>query len=322
MKKGIPLKVVILSYALILFPLNGAAVMSASDAGKWLPKDSDIGGWQLSENHHYLPENLYNYINGAADLFISYGFVKLVGADYVRGPGKEGNLVVDIYDMGSKLNAFGIFQSKRDPASKSLKIGAGAFGGKRYVFFYKDHFYVEIQSYLPSGKDGDMAVMMAQKVAGEMPGNCMPPVELNYLPDVDKITGSEMYITGGILGHAFLDKGLVSDYKTGDSVVKAFVAFFPSREHAVKALDRYKKYINASGETWQPLNGFGEMGFSSKEPYQETVLVVQMSHFVVGVSNLSHADKGKELLKRIMREVKRSIEPNKRSGWIEFEAYV
>ena len=314
MKKGIFLKTIILYYALILFSLNGATVMAVSDVGKWLPQDSGSGAWQLSENHHYLPENLYNYINGAADFFVSYGFVKLVGAEYVSGPGKQENLVVDIYDMGSKLNAFGIFQSKRDPESKSLKIGAGAFGGKRYVFFYKDRFYVEIQSYLPSGKDGDIAVIMAQKVAGEIPGNCIPPFELNYLPDASRVTGSEMYITGGILGHAFLDKGLVSDYTIGDSVVKAFVTFFPSREHAVEALDQYKRYINAAGETWQLLNGFGERGFFSKEPYQKTVLVAQMSHFVVGVANLSHAEKGKELLKRIMREIKNSIESNERSG--------
>ena len=314
MKKGIFLKTIILSYALILFSLNGATVMAVSDVGKWLPQDSGVGGWQLSENHHYLPENLYNYINGAADLFVSYGFIKLVGAEYVSGPGKQENLVVDIYDMGSKLNAFGIFQSKRDPASKSLKIGAGAFGGKRYVFFYKDRFYVEIQSYLPNGKDGDIAVMMAQKVAGEIPGNCIPPFELNYLPDASRVAGSEVYITGGILGHAFLDKGLVSDYTIGDGVVKAFVAFFPSREHAVEALDQYKRYINAAGETWQLLNGFGERGFFSREPYQKTVLVAQMSHFVVGVANLSHAEKGKELLKRIMREIKNSIESNERSG--------
>jgi len=30
-----------------------------------------------------------------------------------------------------------------------------------------------------------------------------------------------MYITGGILGHAFLDKGLASDYRVNSGVVKA-----------------------------------------------------------------------------------------------------
>ena len=307
MKKGIFLKIIILSSALVLFSLNGAKVMAASGMERLLPQGSSVSSWQLSANYHYLPENLYNYINGAADLFISYGFVKLVGADYTSGAGKRENMVVDIYDMGRKLNAFGVFQSKRDPESKSLKIRAGAFGSEKYIFFYKDRFYVEIQTVLPSGKSSDVAMKMAQKVANGIAGDCAPPSELNYLPDASRIPGSEMYITGGILGHAFLDKGLVSDYKIRGGVAKAFVAFFPSKEHAVKALDQYKSYLDAAGETWQALNGFGERGFFSKEPYHKTILVAQKDHFVVGVADLSHVEKGRTLLKSIIRKIKNSI---------------
>ncbi len=303
MKKAIPLKLIILSSTLFAFSLICTPVTAASEMKTILPQSSGINGWQLSEKYHYLPENLYNYINGAADLFVSYGFVKLAGAEYTSGISKQQNLVVDIYDMGSKLNAFGVFQSKRDPEGKSLKIGAGAFQGKRYVFFYKDRFYIEIQSY-PRSKSGDITVVMAQKVAGEISGDCTPPSELNYLPDTGRVPGSEIYITGGILGHAFLDKGLVSDYRVNGGVVKAFVAFFPSRKHAVKAMDQYKSYLVAAGETWQALNGFGERGFFSKEPYHKTILVAQKDHFVAGVADLSHPEKGRGLLKSIIKDLK------------------
>jgi len=315
MKKRIFLKTIILCTTCFFIFSTTPEVGADSEVEKLLPQSPGVVGWQLVGNYyHYLPNNLYNYINGAADLFVSYGFVKLVGAEYAPRAGEQENAIVDIYDMGNKLNAFGVFQSKRDPESKSFKIGTGAFGSEKYIFFYKDRFYVEVQAYLSASKDKDIPLKLARKVAGGISGDCTPPSELNYLPDANRVTGSEAYITGGILGHAFLDKGLVSDYTIGDGVVKAFVAFFPSREHAVEALDQYKRYIKAAGETWQLLNGFGERGFFSKEPYQKTVLVAQMSHFVVGVSNLSHAEKGKELLKRIMREIKNSIESNEGSG--------
>jgi len=308
MKKRVFLKAIIIYSTLFLFSLNSARVMADSFAEKLLPQSPEINGWQLVGNHyHYLPKNLYNYINGAADLFISYGFVKLVGAEYTPGPGKKENMIVDIYDMGNKLNAFGVFQSKRDPESKSLKIGTGAFGSKKYVFFYKGRFYVEIQAFVLSAKSSDIVTRMAQKVADRIAGDGTPPSELNYLPDANRIPGSEMYITGGILGHAFLDKGLVSDYKIRGEVVKAFVAFFSSRDHAVNALNQYKSYLDASGEKWQVLNGFGEIGFVSQEPYHKNILVTQQGHFVIGVADLSRAQKGKELLGSIIREIKKSI---------------
>ena len=308
MKERVFLKAVIIYSILLFFPLNGAKVMSGSGVERLLPQSSEVNGWQLMGNHYnYLPANLYNYINGAADLFISYGFVELVGAEYTPGSGKKENMIVDIYDMGNKLNAFGVFQSKRDPESKSLKIGGGAFGSEKYVFFYKDRFHVEIQAFFLGAESNDIVTKMAKKVANGIAGDCTPPSELNYLPDANRIPGSEVYITGGILGHAFLDRGLVSDYKISGEVVKVFVAFFSSRDRAVNALNQYKSYLDASGEKWQVLNRFGEIGFVSKEPYHKNIIVAQQGHFVVGVADLSRAQKGEELLNNVIREIKKSI---------------
>ncbi len=308
MKKRIFLKTIILCTTCFFTFSTTPEVGADSGVEKLLPQSPGVVGWQLVGNYyHYLPNNLYNYINGAADLFVSYGFVKLAGAEYAPGVSGQENAIVDIYDMGNKLNAFGVFQSKRDPESKSFKIGTGAFGSEKYIFFYKDRFYIEVQAYLSASKEKDIPFKLARKVAGGISGDCTPPSELNYLPEAGRVPGSEMYITGGILGHAFLDKGLVGDYRVNGGVVKAFVAFFPSREHAAKAMDQYKSYLDTAGETWQALNGFGERGFFSKEPYHKTILVAQKDHFVVGVADLSHPEKGKGLLKSIIKDLKNSL---------------
>lgn len=305
MKNRISLKTIIFCTTLFLLLLNIPKVIAGSVSEKLLPQSTGVTGWQLAgDYYHYLPENLYNYINGAADLFISYGFVKLVGAEYASKSSKQEYLTVDIYDLGNKLNAFGVFQSKRDPESKSLKIGSGSFGSEKYIFFYKDRFYVEIQAVVSNDKSKDITMTMAQKVVSGISGDSAPPSELNYLPDTGRVSGSEMYITGGILGHAFLDRGLASDYTIGDEMVKAFVVFFPSGKHAVIALKQYKKFLNESGQKWQILNGFGERGFASQEPYHENILVAQQGPFVVGVADLSSAQKGEALLKSIISKIK------------------
>jgi hypothetical protein len=299
-------KLSILCVTLLLLLVNASAAPADSILEKLLPENPGVEGWRLAgKYYHYLPDNLYNYINGAADLFNSYGFVRLTGVEYVSG--KDDSVTVDIYDMGNKLNAFGVYQSKRDPEKKPLKIGTGAFGGKEYVFLYKDRLYVEIKAFLSGDTNKDVIITMARKLASRMAGDSAPPSELNLLPDPRRVGGSEMYITGGILGHAFLDRGLVSNYEVGGTAVKAFIAFFPSKEDAVKAFGKYKDFLTASGEEWKALDGFGEQGFVSREPYHKNLLVAQEGSFVAGVSDLPRAEDGKGLLKNLVEKIAKPL---------------
>jgi hypothetical protein len=296
----------ILCLILCLCFLTSEYVLAGSELMKLLPVSSANGTWKLENKHSYTPDNLYNYINGAADLFISYGFVELAGAQYRYGTDGQGAVVVDIYDMGKKLNAFGVFQSKKDPEVPLLEIGAGATGNEKYIFFYKDQFYVEIQFFTPGKQESNGALTMAREVASKIPGGSSLPAELGYLPEVDQVMGSAHYITGGILGHGFLDKGLLSDYRVNGDVVKAFIAFFPSPDQAFQALNQYRHYLEKAGETWEARKGFGENSFTAQEPYHKTVLVAQQGVFVVGVADLSSAQKGEALLRRILNTLQES----------------
>ena len=280
--------------------------MAGLPVDELLPHNPGINGLLMAGEHYsYSPENLYNYINGAADLFISYGFLNLVGAEYTAGPDKKDYLTADIYDMGNKLNAFGVFQSKRNPESTPFKIGSGAFGGENYIFFYKDRFYIEIQGNPSNAQAKDSSMEMAKKLESRIPGESSPPSELNYLPDTgNKIPGSERYITGGILGHAFLDKGLLCEYKLDGETVKAFITFYPLKEDAVKAFNHYKEFLIKSGEPLKRHELFPENGFVSQEPYHKNIIVVQDGLFVAGVADLSRAQKGEALLKSIIEKIK------------------
>jgi hypothetical protein len=254
--------------------------------------------------YRYNPQNLYKYINGEADSFVAYGLVSLVGANYCSGSDSSDSITVDIYDMGEKLNAFGVFQSRRGRESSSLKIGAASFGTNGYLVFYKDRYYVEILSFVKDEQWKTEHVIIGRKVAGKIQGDISPPYELSYLSEFGRIEGSERYVKGGILGHAFLDRGLICDYRIDGDVVSAFVAFFPSSEDAVNSFEGHKDFLRRSGKKCVPLKGFGEYGFVSQEPYHKNILVVQEGSFVIGAYDLLIAQKGIELLKDILKRIK------------------
>jgi hypothetical protein len=253
--------------------------------------------------YRYGTENLYEYINGEAESLVAYGFVSLTGANYASVSDSNDSITVDIYDMGEKLSAFGVFQSKRGGETSSLKIGAASFGTDGYLVFYKDRYYVEILSFVTGEQWKTYHIVMARKVAEKIQGDIAPPYELSYLPESGRIEGSERYVKAGILGHAFLDRGLICDYRIEGEVVSAFVAFFPSSEDAGSSFEAHKDFLRGSGKACILLSGFGERGFVSQEPYHQNILVAQEGSFIIGVYDLVVAQKGMALLKDILKRI-------------------
>ena len=106
----------------------------------------DIKGWKpISEVLRYNPDNLYEYINGAADQFIAYGFQELLTRD-ISSEGLQ--VTVDIYDMGTRLNAFGMFKTESPRDQQALIIGTEAFVSPPYqCLLLKENYYVKVNVY-------------------------------------------------------------------------------------------------------------------------------------------------------------------------------
>jgi hypothetical protein len=273
-----------------------------------LPGAHELSGWQVQGSPYtYQPDNLYQYIDGAADQFIAYGFKKLYGAEYNCKTDKQESLVIDVYDMGSQLSAFGMFTSKKDPASASPGIGAESFGNDQYVAFYKDRFYVEIQPRISSENNRLIPQKAARLVAQKISGTSMRPTLLKVFPEADKIAGSENYIVRGILGHAFLPQGVMSEYHSNGEVVKAFIAPFPSPSGAQTAFEQYKQFLSALGKPVDQKNVVGERSFCAPEPYHKNIIVAQQGCFVAGMTELSSPQQGMLLLKNIINNLKKPL---------------
>ena len=261
--------------------------------------------WKVQgQPYGFVPQNLYEYINVEAEFFIAFGFIELTGANYASVAGGKDTATIDIYDMGNKLNAFGVFQSKRGGQASALNLGAASTGSDGYLAFYKDRFFVEIQAYITREKERHMAETMAASIAEHLPGDNTPPWELFYLPEKNRIAGSERYIKGGILGHAFLDRGIVCNYRIQGQKVTAFVAMLPSPRDAVHAVEQHRSFFLKSGKECLPLDRFGKHGFISEEPYHQKIMETQVGAFVAGVYDLNTLEAGKTLLADIIATLK------------------
>jgi hypothetical protein len=83
-----------------------------------------ILGWEVhGKVETYNRETLYDYMNGAAEIYLTYDFRGLSVQRYIKP--KSPDIVLEIFDMGFSEDAFGIFshgQGREDKFSeKSLR---------------------------------------------------------------------------------------------------------------------------------------------------------------------------------------------------------
>ncbi len=171
---------------------------------------ASVAGWQAtSDVSTYDESNLWKYINGAADQYLACGFRQLACCDMTRD---ELTVVASVYDMGSRLNAFGIFGVERSANAPTLTIGAGAQLSAPYQgLMLKDRYYVRIDAFKGELTD-DAGRDLLQAMAVALPGTDELPAELATLPDTRKVPGSETYTRESYLGLGELRRCLHATY--------------------------------------------------------------------------------------------------------------
>lgn len=158
----------------------------------------ELSGWQRSgEVQVFGPDNLWQYNNGAAELYLAYGFQQLQVCDLTAG---EVTLSVGIYDLGSRLNAYGMYNAEKGEGQDRLPIGVEAVLSAPYQgLLLKGIHYVKVDAF-QGGLTAEVGEELLKAIAASLPGADRYPEELLRLPAEGRIAGSEGYVRGSYLG--------------------------------------------------------------------------------------------------------------------------
>jgi hypothetical protein len=119
----------------LLSPAGGAV----KDLGLQIPKQ--VLDWKASgPDAVYDRKTLYDYMDGGAEVYLAFDFREVFVRKYADAAGNEMNL--DIYDMGSPAEAFGLFSCDRqDPEAG---IGQGSEYGPGLLRFWRGRYFVSV----------------------------------------------------------------------------------------------------------------------------------------------------------------------------------
>ena len=133
-----------------------------------------IAGWKkVDPPNFYTPENLSNYIDGGAELYISYNFKNALSMKYVDAADNE--IEVDILDMGSAPDAFGVFAHSRETIDD--RFGQGCEYAAGLLTFWKDRYYVSILAYPETAEKREVVFKLGRAIAdGIKSEGALPPI--------------------------------------------------------------------------------------------------------------------------------------------------
>jgi hypothetical protein len=118
---------------------------SFSAIAEKFPADSlpeQFQSYRATDQLNYTEKELYDYINGGAELYLSYGLASMTGCKY-SGENLP-QVTVEIYEMTSSENAYGVYTQSRD--KEEYDYGQGSQSFLDFILFWKDCYFVIVNT--------------------------------------------------------------------------------------------------------------------------------------------------------------------------------
>jgi hypothetical protein len=246
-----------------------------------------VEGWeQVGDVRVYSAENLWEYIDGAAVLFVEYGVRTCMTADLAAA---GVSATVDLYEMASPLGAVGVF--KRESGGRAVHLSGAtvaALSPPYQALMVKGNTYAKVNVNKGALTESGSRRLLQDLAAGLTGEAAMPP-EFSLLPAQGKLAGSEGYQPGSHLGLAELTHCLYAKYQgAAEETWEGFVVL-PSAVPSV---------WDALVDRWDSVEHDGQTVLFREVPYSGLVGVARTDSGMYGVSGAADRTQLRERLAR------------------------
>jgi hypothetical protein len=243
---------------------------------KLLPEPAEAGAKPASERQIY-SSDLYRYIDGAADAFLSFDLVAMAHQEYRV---KDADMTVDIYDMGKPLNAFGIYAAERSPSYHFLLVGTEGYVSDFILNFFQGEFYVKLSAFSNNGGSAPDLVPVAQAISARIGTEKSMPAALSILPAEHRVAKSEKFVNKAPLGHDFLAPVIEASYLVEGKQVLLLISKASDAAGATERVQQLRDYFSGSGKLG-PGPAFVPGGFRGSNQYEGEVVFFSRGAYAV-----------------------------------------
>ena len=187
-----------------------------------LPQDySSLGLVRDGEIMRFAGDTLFDYIDGAAEMYYKYGFQEVHTARYSK---EDGEVTVDIYRFAEGDMAFGMYTTLRPESPDTVAMGAEGFAWGPILVFAKPPYMVNLQTYHEDVFTPAEMEALAAAVDKRLPGSSRKPAIFELFPEAGRAAYTEKIFADSFLGRAFLTNVYTVDYSLEGSDFTLFLS--------------------------------------------------------------------------------------------------
>jgi hypothetical protein len=254
-------------------PAAPAAADALSPLAAFLPPPGTPDGWTRTKPvQAYGPDNLWEFIDGAAETYVSYGFQNALSAGFTHA-GAEVSL--EVYEMADSVHAFGIYAQERPPSPQAVAVGDEGYANSNVLVFRKGACYVKIIAPRPDQPGVAAMTALAGHVAGSIPAGGPLPAELAAFPAKNLVPNSTRFLPKDVLGQRHLANGFEASYQDGATLSRLVVVPFASAKEAADAFARYRAFVSDGGKVRTAPRGAVDEAFSGDDRFSGRVFAAR-----------------------------------------------
>ncbi len=237
----------------VLSMLSSAYASPIESLRRALPER--IEAWERGgEDRFYDNQTIFEYIDGAGEVYRAYNMKSCLSRRYVTPKGPA--IILDIFDMGTSNDAFGVFTHDQD--GEPLDVGQGALYRAGWLSFWKGPFFVSIYAEEETEATrkairelaGTIALLI--KVEGPRPGilsylpaEGLQPKSIRYFHDHHVLNFHYYLSDENILNLGPQSNATLAEYRMDHGSARLLLALYPDSEKAAKAYQSlYQTYLH------------------------------------------------------------------------------
>ena len=150
--------------------------------------------WRIYDRvMHFTAENLYEQINGRAEYYIAYDVIGMTFATFEKGGDSHFSVNLSIYDMGTPINAFGVFSGERSLETQRLELGRDAYRSGADYYIWQGQYYIQIMASITLEELKYVGFELAKKLTNLLPDSGESVWGLTVLPKANRVPQSIQY---------------------------------------------------------------------------------------------------------------------------------
>jgi hypothetical protein len=233
------------------------------DLGARLPKQ--LRGWTAEpKDRLYDEKTIYSYIDGGAELYKAYNMRQCLSRRYTTANGPS--IILDIFDMGTSNDAFGVFTHDTD--GNVMDIGQDARFRSGWLSFWKHRYFVSIYMEEETVAAEKAVKALGREVAARIEKKGFRPRILQKLPSEGLVSGSIRYLHHPIVlnSHFYVSdenilnlsantEAILANYQVVSEAARLLLISYSNLKVAKKSLKGFSKHYLPNADK----TGFAEI---------------------------------------------------------------